>query len=196
MDKTLKIRDWFLENNEELKNNYSDLLLNTLMFYAKAFFTAEENNIVPYNVLMTKEGLLLEGIEAASQNDVSLDRYEIQTLKIINRMYGYINPMIMLDLIYKTAPFINYLQDYMDSYVKISDKEIELTYDNLAYSLENVFNGYNFNEKKIKIKNNYFFMQNDINITQKELESLENEEFDESRTYNIRRDNNGKVVYE
>ena len=166
------------------------------MFYAKAFFTAEENNIVPYNVLMTKEGLLLEGIEAASQNDVSLDRYEIQTLKIINRMYGYINPMIMLDLIYKTAPFINYLQDYMDSYVKISDKEIELTYDNLAYSLENVFNGYNFNEKKIKIKNNYFFMQNDINITQKELESLENEEFDESRTYNIRRDNNGKVVYE
>ena len=196
MDKTLKIRDWFLENNEELKNNYSDLLLNTLMFYAKAFFTAEENNIVPYNVLMTKEGLLLEGIEAASQNDVSLDRYEIQTLKIINRMYGYINPMIMLDLIYKTAPFINYLQDYMDSYVKISDKEIELTYDNLAYSLENVFNGYNFNEKKIKIKNNYFFMQNDINITQKELESLENEELDESRTYNIRRDNNGKVVYE
>lgn len=176
----MTIKEWFINNNERLKNNDNEKL-NILYLYTKASLLKIASSFDLGIIKVVNNKIEVE--------DRELYNDEIIELKKINNFLGYRS----LENLLETEPLMRMRYYNKESNYTLTDEQINEYFKSTLKTMNDYYSNYDL-DKEIFINNEYtFFIKKGTNLTKEEKEylktiiSTDNHEFE---VYRI----NGELV--
>ena len=167
-----EVASWFNKNNILKKNEKEDnLRINLLCLYTKVAYTIKGLELECDEISFDEKLNINIGITNLNL-ETEFTAEELRILKTINREYGYLK---ITDLLF----------DFSIIDDKLCHKVIcEKLKNDIEDHLEG-YESYNFDEKTIIIKKNVFFVNKEVEVTEKLIEELSNYYLEGQYIFNV-----------
>lgn len=195
-----EIATWFYANNEKVRNDKTDALINILCLFTKAtYLHLGYEDIGPLKIQIFDNSNVKIDMGITKALEYNLTKEEEHILNTINRYCGY-NDILEL---------LNVLTDYefFTSNLDKLQKGEEVTIDNdlltnslnlLIKDMLKTYENYDFDKEEVIILGDtVFFTEKGTNLTEEEKKSLTNYRYmnePDQRLFDLSRHENGKLV--
>lgn len=201
------IAKWFFDNNESCRMRTFDgnAKLQKLIYYAQAMYSAVyyeplfseqiqawENGPVVRKVYDSKNNN-----EFDKMNEVYIDDEVEEILQIVNSVYGVLTTDELIEQTHEEEPWKELENLAKGRYnPEIKFEKIKAFYKDLRDIYE-VYEGYDFSSEALETinGNNFSFNKNEVSLTDDDFYMLAQIGYNEkSRTYNVLKNDDGKLV--
>lgn len=195
-----EIATWFYDNNEKVRNDKTEVLVNMLCLFAKtAFLYQRMEDLSPLKIQIfdSKNVKIDMGIKEGT-NEHTLNSEEINLLNSVNRYFGYTPILNLLNIICETDFFRINESKAKENEVIIDNDLILESFTETITDMLKTYKDYDFSKEDILvIGDNTFFVEKDAKLTNKEIESLKTYQRDDQNQFDVFRNPNGEglVIY-
>lgn len=195
-----EIATWFYANNEKVRNDKTDALINILCLFAKAtYLHLGKEDLGPLKIQIFDNSNVKIDMGITKALEYNLTKEEEHILNTINRYCGYNDILELLNVLTDYEFFTSNLDKLQKGEEVIIDNDLLINSLNLLIKdMLKTYENYDFDKEEVIILGDtVFFTEKGTNLTEEEKKSLTNYRYmnePDQRLFDLSRHENGKLV--